>query len=231
MKRYLTMLLAVSLVFTSFCYPVHAAAIDTASIDGSFINGAVIDVSTFDDGIIEVSLSEVEEIQSAVRNSSSEDSFRTTSLTFLANTQEERDNILSRINEVKRSGGTVYDDDWFFSNSCYIYISVAYTTRNVSNGTEARINSVTTRHSANSGTSVSNAILHLACIGSSSDVGGVYLEDDIRVTTSPYTNTSMNTWPYIHTGGPCLGANYTVTATRSSGSSSTHTVYANVFVN
>lgn len=225
------MLLAVSLVFTSFCMPVHAAEIDAASIDGSFINGAVIDVATFDDGIIEVSLSEVEEIQSAVRNSSSENSYRTTSLTFLANTQEERDNILSRINQVRSSGGTVYDDDWFFSNSCYIYISAAYTTRNVSNGTEARINSVTTRHSANSGTSVSNAILHLSCIGSSSDVGGVYLEDDIRVTTSPYTNTSMNTWPYIHTGGPCLGANYTVTATRSSGSSSTHTVYANIFVN
>lgn len=233
MKRYFSMLLVFSIVLFSFFFPVSAAAVEanSAEIDGSFIATASVDVATSDNGLIEISLTNVKEMQSMVLSSTGEFSCKFSALTFLAETPEEKDAILSRINQVRSSGGTVYDDDWFFSKSCYIYISITYTTRNVSNGTEARINSVTTRYSVNSGTSISNAVLHLACVGFSSDAGSTNLERDIAVTTSPYTNTLMNSWPYINTSGPCLGANYTVTAKRPSGSSASHTVSATVFVN
>lgn len=232
MKKHLSILMVVLMVISAFSLPMNVEAVEyTLPVDTSFVDSSQLSVTPCNDGFTEITLTGIEELAIPSTRSSIDPSYKATSLTFLAETEEEKSNILSRIGEIKSSGGTVYDDDWFFGSSCYIYISVTYTTRSASNGTEARVNSVTTQHSVKSGTSVSNAVLHLACIGTSSDSGVTNLEEDVTVTTTPYTNTLMNSWPYIHTGGPCLGANYTVTATRSSGSSSTHTVSATVFAN
>lgn len=232
-KRYLSTLLSIAFLLSIVCFPTNVSAASQAEtcIDSDFLATASVNLTTDEDGFTEITLTNQEELQSAVFSTINSRSYRTTTLAFFAETLDERAAILSRINQTKAGGGTIYDEDWFFGSSCYAYISITYTTRDVYNGTEARINSVTTRHSTNSGTSVSNAVLHLACIGSSSDEGSTYLERDVIVTTSPYTNTLMNTWPWINTGSPCLGANYTVTARRPSGSTSTHTVSANAFVN
>ena len=232
-KRNLSILLTTLFLLSVFCHPIntYAASLPATNIGAAFVSNSAVTVGTFSDGFAEINLTQIQEITNSSRSLEGSHTYQATSLTFIAESQTEKDAILSRIEQTRAGGGTIYDEDWFFSNSCYAYISITYTTRNVSNGTEARISSVTTRHSTNSGTTVAKANLHLACIGSSSDTGGTYLEEDINVTTSPYTNTLMNTWPWINTGGPCLGANYTVTARRPSGSTSTHTVSASVFVN
>lgn len=199
-------------------------------IDQAFVCSADVNVKSCGNDVTEISLSHTAEVLNSTYTSSNEKRYETEKVTFLA-TSEDKDDILNRIAEARSGGGARYDEDWFFGDSCYIYISISYSTRDVANGTEARIKSVTVRDSVNSGTYISDATLHLSCVGSSSDAGSVYLEKDIQVTSSPYTNTLMNSWPYINTNSPCLGANYTVTAKRSSGSSSTHTVSAHVFVN
>ena len=127
-------------------------------------------------------------------------------------------------------GGTIYDDDWFLGGSCYIYISLVYVLRDAEFWSEARVNSVTTKRSVNSGTTVVDSNIHFACIGYSEEEGGVYLEDDIENPPANYTTTLMSNWPYVSIGGPCLGANYRVTAERPSGESQEHIVSQYVFL-
>lgn len=232
-KRNLSCLLAIIFILSTFCLPVNATAanLSVPAVDTAFVSNASVTINSFADGFSEINLTQVQDISNTVRSLGNSNTYQTTSLTFIAEDQEEKDEILSRINQVRSGGGTIYDEDWFFGSSCYAYISITYTTRDVSNGTEARINSVTTKHSTNSGTTIAGATLYMACMGYSSDSGSTSLDEEIAVTTSPYTSTVMNSWPWVNTGGPHLGANYTVTAKRPSGSTSSHTVSANVFAN
>ena len=233
MKRFFSLFMAVLILISSLCISVIAATDDStlAPIENSFIRTATVSVSTYGDGLTEISLTSTEVIPTVTCSTSNETSYKSSSLTFLADTPEERNDILTRINQARRGGGTAYDEDWFLGSSCYIYVSIAYTTRKVGAITEARINTVTTRDSVNSGTYISSAQLVLSCIGESSDQGSVALQERIQVTTSPYRTTRMSTWPYINVNTPSLSAVYEVTAMRASGASSTHMVAATVINN
>jgi hypothetical protein len=228
-KRIFAMIVAVFLIVA---HPVSATANNgdnTALLPAAFVEDAVLSVMPINEGCFEISLSKTEPIGTATIMASDEATYRHSVLMFVAESASEKEEILSRINLARRGGGTIYEDDTFFGNSCYIYISVTYTTRPSSIGTEARMSSVSTQYSVNSGTYVSAANLHLECLGTSSTAGAVFYEHDIAVTSSSYTTTYPSAWPYIYTGSPHLGAHFEVTATRASGESQTRTVGASVF--
>lgn len=228
-RKLISILLALSMLLTNFFISVKAVAKENTEpkLDTSFFSDATIQVKSYSNDFSEIILTSTTKIQSNTLKLSNESTYSTTSLSFLSESNEEKNTILSRINEA-RGGGTIYGDDWFFGSSCYIYVSITYTTRTVSNGTEARINSVTTKYSTRNGTYVSSSVLRLVSMGSSSDSSSTPMDLEINVTTTPYTTTITSTWPWVNTEGPLLGAFYTVTATRPSGSSSSHTVSATV---
>lgn len=200
-------------------------------ITASFVEEATVSVVQLNEGCFEISLSKTEPLAVDTCVVDNEQVSRHSVLTLLAESVKEKEDVLSRIDLARRGGGTIYDDDTFFGSTCYIYVSVTFTTRSSPIGQEARMNSVSTRYRVNSGTYVSSANLHLACVGTSSSSGAVYNEHDIAVTASSYTTTYPDSWPYIYNGSACLGASFTVTAKRPSGESSTNTVSANVYLN
>lgn len=138
-KRNLSILLTPAFLLSMFYPPTSASAVTQplADVDSAFVSTASVNVNTFADGFAEINLTDVQEVQNTTRSSSNINTYQTTSLTFLANSQNEKNAILSRISQVRAGGGTIYDEDWYFGSSCYAYISITYTTRDVSNGTEA----------------------------------------------------------------------------------------------
>lgn len=197
----------------------------------SIAQDATVSVSRLNQDRFKISLLSVEPVVTSMNSVLGNQEYRSSNLTIIAESSDEKDAILSNINQVQRGGGTIYDEKDFFGNSCYIYVSVTYTTRSSSIGQEARMTSVTTKYSVRDGTTVSNATLSLACIGSSEDSGGVYYDHDIQVTSSSYTTTYPASWPYIYDGSPLLGAFFDVTARRPSGETQTDTVSVTVYRN
>lgn len=238
MKKHCSLFLIVIMITTIMSFPISVTAIEAEPIpiNASFINTASIDVTTCDNNLFKISLTGTEKIPNnpnlnTLSNNDVNASYKTTSLTFLADTSKEKDRILSQINQVKSSGGTQFDDEWFLGSSCYIYVSAVYTKKDGARGDLAKINSVTTKHSVNSGTRISKATLRVKCQGVTSDDKGYINEKTINVTTTPYTNTSMNSWPYLYMTGPYLGASYEVIAARQSGNPVTEVVNATIFLN
>lgn len=232
LKRISALVLTISMFFVC---SVSAGALESEgpviSDFPAVIEDATVSVALLDDDRYEISLSSVEQLVVPTYSIVGEQEYRNSTLTILAESAQERDAILSRIEQVQLGGGTIYDEKDFFGNSCYIYISVTFTTRSSSLGQEARMTSVTTKYSVNSGTTVSSATLSLACIGTSATSGGVYYEHEIPVTSSSYTTTYPASWPYIYDGSPLLGAYFDVTAKRPSGETKTDTVSVTIYRN
>lgn len=231
-KRIFTLFLAISLLSV---FPISAFATENEDrvvpAELSLIEDATVAVSPLSNDRFEISLSSVESIAVFTNKDANDSAYRQSSLTFIAESTNEKEEILSRINQVQRGGGTNYDDKDFFGNSCYIYVSVTFTTRSSSLGPEARMTSVSTKYQVRDGTSIKNATLRLSCMGTSSDAGSVYKQHEIPVRTASYTTTYPASWPYIYDGSALLGAAFEVTAKRPSGESRMDTVSVTIYKN
>ena len=197
------------------------------------MQNASVNISTTDENVIELEYRrENSNGVYAGRNSNVESSYTVENLTFIANDSAERDEILSKIAQARAGGGQIYDEDTFFGSSCYIYISISYVSRTGTSGAEAKMTSVTVKYSTNSGTTISSKKLNLLCHGASASSGSIYKDRTLTsISSSPYTTSLPNSWPYVLTGSAVLGASFDVTATRPSGESKSSIVTAYVFLN
>ena len=225
MKRTLSILVVLTLIMSCFAVPVHAQSSDSnATLQ-------TMDISTTPDGTIDVCFTVKNHgTTSLSRSDNLAETFTTTSVSFFPEDKAEQVEILERMNQA-RAGGTVYNDDWFFGESCYVYISVTYSSKTIGVKTYCRMDSVTARYSVNSGTTVKSEKIRMVCFSSSPAGESITEDKELNMTSTPFTTTYPQRWSYAYNGGLAMGSNITVTAQRPSGSTSTHTISANVFNN
>ena len=159
-------------------------------------------------------------------NNGNEQYYESENLKIVSLTSEQAKQVTKAINTTKASG-TLEDDSWFLGYSCYIYIYTVYSIKTVSSFNYYRINSVKVSYQTNSGTTLSSKELHMGCIGTT-EANTSFMNGPsgvtVNVPSNPYTSYQMSYYPYIREGSPVLGASFSVTAVRPSGSSSTNTV-------
>lgn len=212
-------------------YAVEIQSVDT--VGAQCIKDGAVSVRQGNDETYEIEINSTRRVDPSPRQSlSGESTYELSSLKILAYSLEEKDMIIGKIETIK-SGKTLTDDDWFLGSSCYIYISVTYSTRTGANGLKSRVDSVKTQCRVLNGTYVSSATLYMGATGTSEEIGSCTYSDELNITSTPtYSTSRMSQWPYIYNASAqILGASFEVTAKRPSGSSETHSVTAHVFYN
>lgn len=217
-------------LFVVFCTLLLSISMPVQALDGPSSQQADIEVKVDADTVV-VSINSVPTQVAHPFSMNSMTTSTATTVSFFPENLTEQQEILQRVEQLRRGGGYIYDDDWFLGDSCYMFISINFSTVKKDIRSASRIDSITTEYSVNSGTYITSAHIHASCIGTTLTESGFAEDRDIPVTTTPFTTSSVSNWPYIYNSGPSLGASFVVTAQRPSGTSETHTISANVFVN
>lgn len=202
--------------------------------DFSFIKSSTVKTFKENDGNYNIIITNT---PSQYQNNRNIKNFSTQSISFVLLQEKEKDKILEYISDIKNSsvstcsGGSIYDDHSFLGNSCYIYIESTFTAKKTNGRRYCKLTKAKTKYSVNSGTTVTAAKVTVACIGTNTSGNAVNKKQNYTVKKSSYTTPSSMSLPYITDTSPLLGAGFTVTAKRPSGTKQTYTINANIISN
>lgn len=200
--------------------------------DFSFIKSSTIKTFKENGGGYNITITDT---PSQNQNSRDMEEFSTQSISFFSLQEKEKDKILEYVSDVKNSsiatcsGGSIYDS--VLGNSCYIYIKSTFTAKKTNSRRYCKLTKAETKYSVNSGTTVTAAKITVRCIGTNTSGNAVNKKQNYTVKKSSYTTPSSLSLPYIADTSPLLGAGFTVTAKRPSGTKKTYTVNANIINN
>lgn len=243
MKKCISLICVLLLVVCVF--PVTAAAgqqetqnvVSNLNEDG-LLERAPIQISQDGNGTYEISLTQVKPLDDSIvsmqvspADFAGEQRFTTSSVKFIAFSEEEADAIVEELNTLRAAGGTIDDDRSLLGNSCHIYINLNFSTTYGAMGKLYRIDKVTVSYNTNSGTTIPWKSLNLSCMSVGADNKNVTYVKSYSPPSNPYTTYEMSNLKYVYNTGPSLGAAFEVTAKRSSGESVTSSVSASVFQN
>lgn len=204
--------------------------------DFSFIQSSTVKTFKENDGNYNITITDA---PSQYQNNRDRDmrEFSIQSISFFSLQEKEKNEILEYVSNIKNSsistysGGSIIDDDSVLGNSCYIYVKSTFTAKKTNGRRYCKLTKAETKYSVNSGTTVTAAKVTVACIGTNTSGNAVNKKQSYTVKKSSYTTPSSLSLPYIADTSPLLGAGFTVTAKRPSGTKKDYTVNANIISN
>lgn len=147
---------------------------------------------------------------------------------ILPSSEQEKEEIMQEIGAVTRGTGNYSEDGWFFGSSVYLSSTIYYTSSTENGHLYVDINYIKISCSTNSGTQVSSMSLFISQNGEtmSGYPNATNQQKTFNATTARtfYAPSSWRAvrWDSINSE---VGANLTATAKRSSGATSTFTLY------
>lgn len=157
--------------------------------------------------------------------------------TIIAFSEEEAVRIEKNIAQAReagtRVGGTVPGSGWFLGSSLYMECVLSYDMVTISGARYYKMTSIRTKVSTNSGTILKSRSVKFAVMAVTQQDNAYLNESVTNIPSSAsltYSISAPSSWPYVREGA-MLGANFSCTAARPSGSAQTYTIGAPVFVN
>jgi hypothetical protein len=145
---------------------------------------------------------------------------------ILPSSDQEKEEIIQNIGEVTRGVGNHTEDGWFFGSSVYLSTTINYTTSYINGLKHGEISYVKISCSTNSGTQITSMSLNMGQIGPSGNNGAVSQKKTFNATTARTIYAPSNWVPIVwEDAHSSAGAHLTATAKRSSGATSTFTLY------
>ncbi|NLV87499.1 MAG: hypothetical protein GX025_09860 [Clostridiales bacterium] len=152
-----------------------------------------------------------------------------TVVAVLPSDEQEKEEIISNIENLTRGSGTNTEDGWFYGSSVYLTSTISYTTATNVGATFIAITGVTINALVNSGTSISSMSLAMGQCGMTENSGytqtqtKTYNAKTVRSFTPPTSWQPVLRWDYA----TAVGAHLTCTVSRLGGSS-TFTLYNSI---
>lgn len=157
---------------------------------------------------------------------SNENQYVKTTVAILPSSDQEKEKIIQEIGAVTRGVGNHTEDGWFFGSSVYLSTTINYTIRDTVTKRYGNINYVKISCSTNSGTQITSMSLYMGQLGPSENNGAVSQEKIFNATTARTIYAPSNWVPIVWEDlTSSAGAHLTATAKRSSGATSTFTLY------
>jgi hypothetical protein len=151
-----------------------------------------------------------------------------TTVAILPSSDQEKEEIIQKIGEVTRGTGNYLEDGWFFGSSVYLSTTIYYTSFNEGDYLFVDINYVKIGCSTNSGTQITSMSLFLSQNGEAmSGYPNTKSQQKTFDATTARTIYAPSSWIAVRWDSinSEVGANLTATAKRSSGATSTFTLY------